>query len=614
MTFRIGGLSSGLDTSGLIEQLMQIERRPLVQLQNKQHLLELKKDLFSEINSSLSTLQSKVKNLLKNLTFNPVKASSNNENVVTITTDENAIVGTYELNVTKLATATSITSINVLNSAADTAASVTSSQTVSSSGSIDTTKSFLNAGFKTSIDNTQITVTINGISFSIDPSTTTVDQFMSEVNGSDAGVTISYDSTTDKFTIQSKDVGSDAQITISDNGKNFFEAFYITETTYKGSGTADPDAKLINSQIDGLTSQGGVFYFKINGYAFNFDENTHSLNDIINTVNNSDAGVNMIYDPVTDKIIISNVETGNNYIQFEDVQGNFLQAIGVHDPNDPNFAQNNQILGQEASFTLNGASMTRDSNEFEINGVTFKLQGTGSATVVVEKDIDAIYNSIKEFVDQYNSTIELLNTRLSEEKVEDATTDTGLSKGLLRGDSTLIGLRSALRQIVTENVSGLTNTYDSLMDIGITTTSDDFGKSGLLEIDETKLRDALEKNPDAVQKLFFEDKDGDETVDNGETGVAAKLYNEIQQYISTSTTTYNGRSYKVGIIPMRIDSLAQEIDRYDDQIETFEERLELVEARYWRQFTALEQALSQLYNQGNWLSSQLSTLPSYKNG
>ncbi len=253
--------------------------------------------------------------------------------------------------------------------------------------------------------------------------------------------------------------------------------------------------------------------------------------------------------------------------------------------------------------------MTRDSNEFEINGVTFNLQKAGTAKVSVEKDTDAVYNSIKEFVDQYNSTMRLLNTRLSEEKVENASSNAMKSRGLLRGDSTVSSIRSDLRQTVTDSVSGLVNIFDSLMEVGISTSGDDFGKSGLLEIDEDKLKDSLENNMDAVRKLFFDDSDADDKVDDGEKGVAAKLYNKLQSYVSSSTTSINGRSFKVGIIPMRLDSMDKQIDNYDDQIDDFEDKLELVETRLWREFTALETALSKLNSQGSWLSGQLASLP-----
>ncbi len=312
MSFRLGGLSSGLDTSTMVEQLLQLERRPLYGIQEKQNKVELKKDLLSGINSSLTDLQAKVENLLKASTFDQISASSSDTDIIDVSYDDDAIVGTYNITVNHLASNTTVASSNTLEGtdANETAASVTTITTASSGGGIDTKKTFADAGFSSAIKDG--TVTINGVSFSIDADQTTVDEFLNQVNSnSDAGVTMSYDSGTDKFTITSKDKGSDASIKLSDT-TDFFTAIDIDSSqTYKGSGTADPSAKLASSNINGLASDGGAFYFKINGYSFSFDENTHSLNHVIDTINNSGVGVTAFYDADTDKVFMSSKETGN---------------------------------------------------------------------------------------------------------------------------------------------------------------------------------------------------------------------------------------------------------------------------------------------------------------
>lgn len=149
--------------------------------------------------------------------------------------------------------------------------------------------------------------------------------------------------------------------------------------------------------------------------------------------------------------------------------------------------------------------MVRGSNTVSdvVSGLTINLLKEGaSTTITVEQDTDAVYSTVKAFVDQYNSTMDLINTRLSEEKVKDATTDAALKKGLLRGDSALVGLKDRIRRMVSEPIAGL-QPFDRLSDIGITTTSDDFGKSGKLQIDETKLKDAVNQDPEGVARLFL---------------------------------------------------------------------------------------------------------------
>lgn len=609
MGIGISGLSgSGLDVDALVQQLMQIESKPLVLMKNRQYLLGLKKSLFSEVNTSLVSLNSKVESLLQNLTFNSLKATSSDSDVVSITTADDALVSNYRLKITQLATAKSISSTGALDGDPNNQepARVTSFEEVNTGVGlkIDCTNVFTSAGFQADKPITSGNVTINGVDFYIDVNNTTVDQFLNEVNGnSTAGVKMTYDDVNDQFIIESKDVGSDAWFNIADE-TGFLDAAKITVGTYQGSGTIDVHAKLNSSGLANLNPVGDTIYFKINDFAFSFDVNQHSLNDVLEKINNSQAGVTAFYDGETDKIFISNKATGDATFKFEDIQGTFMDAIKISGAS--------ATPAQKAKFFLNDVEMERDSNSFEINGTTFNLlkAGGAEATVTVEKDVDAMYNSIKGFVDYYNSVITLLNTRLSEKPVENATTEIGLSKGLLRGDSTLISIRNQLRQVVTGQISAFANIFDSLADIGITTTSVDFGKSGLLEIDEDKLKAALENNTEAVEKLFLDDLDDDEKVDDGEKGIAGELYNLLQSFISTKTVSYNGRTYKEGIIAMRADAMDKEIKDFDDEIESFTERLEKTEERYWAKFTAMEVALSKLNNQSNWLMGQISSLPS----
>ncbi len=75
------------------------------------------------------------------------------------------------------------------------------------SNKISLTTSLSNAQFGTAIIGDQHKFTINGVDFSFS-SDATISSIMTEINNSDAGVKVSYSSTTDKFTIESKTTGS----------------------------------------------------------------------------------------------------------------------------------------------------------------------------------------------------------------------------------------------------------------------------------------------------------------------------------------------------------------------------------------------------------------------
>jgi len=288
-----------------------------------------------------------------------------------------------------------------------------------------------------------------------------------------------------------------------------------------------------------------------------------------------------------------------------------MESLGIL--TDAKTIGNQQQAATDAQFEVNGISVTRSANAGltdVISGVSLTLKKEGvSGTLTVQGDIDAGLNSIKDWVNQYNSTIDLIGTRLAEQSVAGATTDAVKSKGLLKGDSILSDIKTQLRLNTSKTVAGLA-IYDNLSDIGITTSSDDFGKSGRLTIDETKLRAALEANPDEVTNLFTNNTDlnGDGSITSDEKGIAVRLTEQLDYLTTTSTKVIGGVTVKAGTIKARIDSEDKVINDYDKKIKDFEMRLKQREDNLWNQFNAMEKALSNMQNQASWLAGQLASL------
>ncbi|BDG61735.1 flagellar filament capping protein FliD [Caldinitratiruptor microaerophilus] len=284
-----------------------------------------------------------------------------------------------------------------------------------------------------------------------------------------------------------------------------------------------------------------------------------------------------------------------------------------------------QAASQDAYFRINGLPDPADpSKRFSrksntgltdvIAGLSIDLVKAGApatATVTVARDVDAAVATIRAWVDEYNATLDLINTRLSEQPVADAATDTDRKKGLLRGDFLLTRLKGKLREVVSDPVTRSPATAtDRLAAIGITTTADDFGKSGKLQIDETRLRAALESNPADVAALFSQSTDvnGDGKVTSDEQGAAVRLSSLLDSYTTSATRSVNGITVKTGIIPAQLDELQRVIDDYDRRMEAFQQLLGRKEETLRRQFLAMETALATLQNQATYLAQQLASL------
>lgn len=102
----IGGLASGLDTATIIRQMMAIERRPQVLLQNKQSLVEARQSLLRDFQSKLRSLQLAAADLRSVALWAQTQGvDSSDPTKVSAAIQTGAAVGGYQLEVTQLASA-----------------------------------------------------------------------------------------------------------------------------------------------------------------------------------------------------------------------------------------------------------------------------------------------------------------------------------------------------------------------------------------------------------------------------------------------------------------------------------------------------------------------------
>lgn len=158
-----------------------------------------------------------------------------------------------------------------------------------------------------------------------------------------------------------------------------------------------------------------------------------------------------------------------------------LSSLGLNVNDDEH-----HIAAQDALLIVDGVRVTRSSNEIDdlIGGVTLKLQGPGKVLLDITTDMEQAVTAIQNFVDAYNDAMDWINIRLSEESDEDAETDFDKKFGLLHGDSLLWQIKDQLRRLLSDpqNILG---PLKQLSQIGITTESSDYGKSGKLEFDSS---------------------------------------------------------------------------------------------------------------------------------
>ncbi|MED4877401.1 flagellar hook-associated protein 2 [Anoxybacillus geothermalis] len=337
-----------------------------------------------------------------------------------------------------------------------------------------------------------------------------------------------------------------------------------------------------------------------------------TLDGVIAQLNsNLDLGVSAFYDEQTGRVSIMKKEMGAQaslVLADQATADFFAQKLGFTG------AAAGQDLtgktaGQDAQVTLNGLTTTRSSNTFTINGVTYTVKGTGTATVSVSTDVDAMVNAIKGFVDKYNEVIAKINAELKEERYRDYPPLTDEQKeamtekqvelweekarsGMLRGDSILSSALSQMRMDLYTKVEGanIPSGFSQLAQLGITTSSN-YLDGGKLIIDETKLREKIKENPEAVYQLFNQD-----STNEAEKGLARRLRDTIKETIGkieqkAGKTIWTNQQFAIG----------RDLIQINDQIDRFEDRLKLIEDRYYRQFTAMEEAIQRANQQSMYL-------------
>ncbi len=397
--------------------------------------------------------------------------------------------------------------------------------------------------------------------------------------------------------------------------------------------------------------------FKIENGAGGSDTIVVNAGDTISTVianiNKSNANVSAFYDSVSGKMSITSKVTGVGDIAIKDdstgiVVNNYQETVDGQTVVFPK-----SISGTNASVTINGITTTRSSNTFTENGVeiTLNAKNVGSAaTITTKTDTDAIINTIKSYLNDYNSILSMVTGKINEERYrtfkpltseqKKEMTDDDIknweakaTSGLLRNDSTLSKLVNDMRMasITAVKIDGQkikANGSDpqyadmiTLGDLGIDSGSWE-NRGQLSIVSESKLRAAIEADPDAVMKLFMQQSkltdtdltDGTDDTDKlrkSPIAVDSGVFNRMSNALMTAldelstkvgTSKYSSDATAAFSVSSQFGDLLRSLDT---QITNENSRLNLLETSYYKKFTAMEKALNNYSSQSSSLSSFL---------
>ena len=243
------------------------------------------------------------------------------------------------------------------------------------------------------------------------------------------------------------------------------------------------------------------------GPPITIDDSNKTLSGIREAINNADIGAkaSIINDGSGYRLVISSEDTGEQnamrIMTLDDggaVATTGLSSIAYNEVQNGVGTMSETAKGEDALLKANGLTITRESNSIDevVPGVTLNLLSADVGkpiSIVVAPDTAGVQEKIQDFVTAYNDF-----KKFSDELTSyNADTD---QAGLLLGDSTLRGIQSQIRSMISQPIEGLTGTkYRSLTELGVNTDrTNDF----LLEFDPAVFSKAMKEERESIVSIL----------------------------------------------------------------------------------------------------------------
>lgn len=420
----------------------------------------------------------------------------------------------------------------------------------------------------------------------------------------------------------STEKGSSSNVKISDlsvAGVDLDGAELVANSTKTFIGVTSGSSNTLNINnvtMEDLLGKGNADgTFTINGKKIKYTADTN-LATFLKKINDSGAGVTAAYNTTTEGFTFKSNDGGKvNNIKFgtDSSTAAVLSAMKI----DPTGASGH-TEGQDAILIIDGVRTTRSTNSFDLDGMSITLNAeTNGETIKLgsKYDIDSVYSMVEEFVNDYNTLIADLNSKIKEtraksdkyshyepltdmQKEEMDSEDIELweekaKTGLLYKDDIITGLLSRMRSSLYSSIKLDDGSSMALYQIGITTSSN-YTDNGKLVIDEEKLKAAISEKGSSIVELFTRSKEG----------LADQMNTIIESAIGTKGSLRD-RAGIEGTASVDQNILSKAIKELNEKITAEKEKLASKETNYYKMFSSMESAMTSMDSQLSALQSML---------
>lgn len=600
----ISGLASGFDWKSVVDQLTAVERTPQNAVRIEQSTLAKRRDALGQIASQLNDLQTKATALGESSLYTRRSVSTSDATVASVSAATGAVTGSYSINVATLATPASwlgassgiisplhSEDVNTYTGNPPVAVNSATGPVLSEAGwGSSLTAGTVTIGRRNAsgvVTNTTVTVattdTLKDLLVKLDAAIGST----RNVSGSTGGAT--YSTSNDQVTLAPV-AGESLILGAPSDTSNLLSCLKLFTPAPGASAVSDSKlgslklASTLSSQplvtplAYGTTATTGTF--SINGVSIDYSSSS-TLSSVLNSINDSAAGVQASFDSGMNRIVLKNKEPGNRGVVLaESGASNFLTAFGLTSQKGGTLSS-----GTDLEYSINGGatakarSNTITDADSGLTGLTITASKVGTSTIASANDTGAVRSA----VDALISSVNRVQSLISSLTVSNRDAAGKITAGVLAYDQTVFQLGSNLRSLLAPQLSGgPSTTIRGLTDLGYSTSG---YTNELSATNSAALTSALSGQLTEVQKFFS----------TTTTGLSARITTFVKPMVDEIS----------GTLPQRQKGLTEQSTRLDEQLVAMERRVQANRERLLAGFRAMEAAQAKSNSQIQFLNQKL---------
>lgn len=481
---------------------------------------------------------------------------------------------------------------------------------------------------------------INGATIGNYGKGTTLSTIISDINSnSEAGVKVSYSQTTRKFTFTSKDTGSENDITIGGGlAETIFGSTELSNTS--------PEGKTFGDIYGVPWLDGQKINIKYGDKEMNLEIGKNDrIEDVADSLNATikNNGYTAAYNKYTGQLEITDKDGQKVQLEMSvkhpvsggDIKLNFKEEYA------PKISY---TRGQDAKFSveINGEAMemTRGSNTFSLDGLNVTLKDTfntaediaannGQMTEAVtfqrSTDSDKIVEAVKSMIADYNEMMAEIRGQYatlpyqSNGSFKDYEPLTDEEKASM-SESAIQKYEEKAKQGLLFNDSNLSALYNRMLNVfspggedeallrqmGISVSFSATDNSSSITLDEGKLRDMLDSDPDAVADLFTRSASAGNASSDG---LMQSMKTQLDRYAGTTGAVKGILVQQAGTplssLTLMNNTWQNQIDSIYTDIEKWQDKLTAQVDKYTSMFSKLETLIYQMNSQSSTLAGMM---------